>query len=90
MTAAVIVILLGVWVIYSGWKFYRQVDWNEPAVSTPDYGAMHKREAELQHIQEFLAEAHAQGKLSAALVEEYNRFCDGELAALRKMTASKR
>lgn len=90
MTAAVIVILLGVWVIYSGWRFYRQVNWNEPAVSTPDFGAMRKREAEILHIQEFIAEAHSQGKVSASMMEEFNRFCDGELAELRKMTATKR
>lgn len=33
MTAAVIVILLGLWVIYSGWRFYRHVNWDEPTES---------------------------------------------------------
>ena len=89
MTAAVIVILLGVWVLYSGWRFYRQVDWDEPALPTPDLGELHKREAQLLHIQEFLEEARAQGKLSQALIDEYNRFCDAELLQLRSTAAKK-
>jgi hypothetical protein len=86
MTAAVIVIILGLWVIYSGWRFYRQVDWNEAPVPTPDLGAMRKREAELLHVQELLEEARAQGKLSEAFIEEYNRFCDGEIAQIHSAT----
>jgi hypothetical protein len=33
MTAAFFIILLGIWVLYSGWKFYRQVNWEEPTES---------------------------------------------------------
>jgi hypothetical protein len=90
VTAAAIVIVLTIWVFYMGWRFYRQVDWDEAPVSAPDLGALRKREAELIHIQEVLEEAHAQGKLSIALVEEYNRFCDGELANIRSATPLKR
>jgi hypothetical protein len=90
VTAAAIIILLGIWVLYMGWRFYKQVDWNEAPVPTPDLGALRKREAELLHIQEVLEEAHAQGKLSSALVEEFNRFCDGEIARIHSVTAPKR
>ena len=78
-----IVTLLVVWVLYSGWRFYRHVNWDEPAVSTPDVGALHKREAELLHIQGFLEEARAQGKLSQGLLDEFNRYYETEVTALR-------
>jgi ABC-type nickel/cobalt efflux system permease component RcnA len=90
MTAALIVILLGVWVIYSGWRFYRQVNWEEEPVSTPDLGALHKRQVELTHIQEVLEEAHAKGQLSRAFMEEFNRFYDGEIREIRSVTPPKR
>jgi hypothetical protein len=90
MTAAFFLIMLGIWALYSGWRFYRQVNWDEPAVSTPDYGAMRKREAELQHIQEFLEDAVTQGKLSRTFIEEFNRFCDGERAEIHSAIAEKR
>jgi hypothetical protein len=89
MTTTVIVVLLAAWVLYSGWKFYNQVDWEEPPESTPDLGELHKREAQLLLVQEFLQEARAQGKLSQALLDEYNRFCDKELAQLRTGTTKK-
>ncbi len=28
-----IVTLLVIWVLYSGWRFYRHVNWNEPTAS---------------------------------------------------------
>ena len=90
MIAAVIIIILCLWVIYSGWRFYRQVNWDEAPVSTPDMGALRKREAELLHTQEVLEDSHAQGKLSSTLVEEYNRFCDGELKEIHSITSRKR
>ena len=90
MTVALIVILLGVWVLYCGWRFYRQVDWDEAPVPTPDPGALRKREAELLHILEVLEEARAQGKLSSALVEEFHRFCDGEITRIHSISAPKR
>jgi len=89
MTAAGIIIVLSLWVIYSGWRFYRHVNWNEAPVSTPDLKELRKREAELLHVQEILEEAHAQGKLSDALLQEYIRFCDGEITGLHS-AASKR
>ena len=84
MTAAFFLILLGVWVLYSGWRFYRQVNWNEPAVSTPDFGAMRKRQAELQHIQDVLEEAQNQGKLPASFLKDYNRFMEREIADMQE------
>ncbi len=88
MTTAII-ILLGAWAFYSGWRFYKQVNWEEPAVSTPDLGELRKREAALLHVQEFLEAARAQGKLSSALLEEYNRYCDAEIAGLRDAASKK-
>lgn len=86
-TAAVIV--LGLWVLYSGWRFYRHVNWEEAPVSTPDVGALRKREAEILHIQEFLQEAQAEGKISQTLLEEFNRYCEKEVAALHAEAAKK-
>ncbi len=86
---ALIVTLLAVWVLYSGWRFYRQVDWNEPAASTPDRGELRKREAELLHIQGFLEEARAQGKLSQNLLDEFNRYYEAEVAALHTAAAKR-
>jgi hypothetical protein len=90
MTAALIVIFLAIWVIYSGWRFYRQVNWEEEPVSTPDLGALRKREAELQHLQDVLEEAHAKGKLSRSFLEEFNRFYDGEMKEIHSVTPPKR
>jgi hypothetical protein len=85
----VIIFLLAAWALYSGWRFYKQVDWDEPAVSTPDVGALRKREAELLHIQSFLEEARAQGKLSQGLLDEFNRYYEAEVAALRAAAAKR-
>jgi hypothetical protein len=79
---SVLVILLVIWVLYSGWRFYMHVNWDEPAVSTPDMGELHKREAELLHIQGFLEDARAQGKLSQGLLDEFNRYYEAEVSAL--------
>ena len=82
----VAIVLLSLWALYSGWRFYRQVDWDEPADFTPDMAALHKREAEILHIQGFLEEAQAQGKLSKAMVDEFRRFVEAELASLRNVS----
>jgi len=84
-----IVTLLAVWALYSGWRFYKQVNWDEPPASTPDLGELRKREAELLHIQGFLEEGHAQGKLSQGLLEEFNRYYEAEVAALRAAAAKR-
>jgi len=84
-----IVTLLVVWVLYSGWRFYKHVNWDEPAVSTPDVGALRKREAELLHIQGFLEEAHTQGKLSQGLLDEFNRYYEAEVSSLRAASAKR-
>jgi hypothetical protein len=74
--------LLAIWALYSGWRFYQHVNWEEPPVSTPDMGELRKREAELLHIQGFLEEAHANGKVSRGLLDEFNRYFEAEVAAL--------
>lgn len=83
MTLGVIVSIIVLWVIYGGIKLYRGTNWSEPAEPTPDFKAMQKRLAELQHVQELLEEAHAQGKLSAAFMDEFNRFCETENRSVR-------
>ena len=89
MTVAFFCIVIGLWVLYSGWRFYKEVDWNKsPSVATPDIGAMKKRVKELLHIREFLEEAHAEGKVSRALIDEFNGFCDEEIASIQKLTGS--
>jgi len=52
-------------------------------------GELRKREAELLHIQGFLEEGHAQGKLSQGLLEEFNRYYEAEVAALRAAAAKR-
>ena len=78
-------ILIGGWILYTGWKFYRTIDWEEPAEPSPDLRVMHKKEAELLHIQELLTEACEAGKLSHKMVEEFNRYCDAEIEGMRKV-----
>ena len=82
MTVAFFVILIGLWVLYSGWKFYSNVNWDEPAASTPDLGAMKKHQKELARVQEILAEARAEGKVSVAFMDEFQRFVDSEIAGM--------
>lgn len=78
-------ILLAAVVLYMGMKFYRSIDWNDPAEPGPDLRAMRQRELELQRIQEVLAEAYQQDKLSKSLVEEFNRFCEAEIDAMKRI-----
>ena len=75
-------VIIGSWALYMGWKFYSRIDWGEPAEYSPDFASMHKKQAQLQHIQEVLEEAHKEGKLSQQLVDEFNQYCDSELAAI--------
>ena len=75
-----------VYLLYTGWRFYRKMDWDEPPESSPDFGAMRRKQAELQHVQDVLLEAHDQGKLSKDLIAEFNRYCDAEI---REMDAVK-
>ena len=85
VTVAFFIVVIGIWVLYSGWRFYKEVDWSKsPAVNTPDVGAMKKREKELRHIgQEVLEIAHQEEvKISRALIDEFNRFYDEEIAKL--------
>ena len=77
--------ILGGWIMFMGWKFYRTIDWDEPAEPSPDLQAMHKKEAELLHIQEILAEARKQDKLSQKVIEEFNRYCKAEIEGMRKV-----
>ena len=76
-------LILGFWLLYTGLKFYRTIDWDETPDPSPDLRAMHKKEAELLHIQELLAEACRQGKLSQTVVEEFNRYCALEIDGMR-------
>jgi hypothetical protein len=78
-------ILLAAWCLFMGIKFYRTVDWGEPADPSPDLQGMHKREAELLHVQSVLEAAQQEGKLSASVVDEFNRFCDTEIESMRKV-----
>ena len=78
-----------VWILYLSVKFYRRTNWDEPAESSPDFAEMHKKEAQLLHIQDVLQEAHEQGKLSASFMQEFKRFADHELQALKIDSSSK-
>jgi hypothetical protein len=82
MTLALILIAIAAWIFWNGSKFYRQMNWNEPAESSPDFKAMHKKQAQLLHIQEFIEEAHKEGKVSAEFLKEYNQFLEKETQAI--------
>ena len=85
MLLLVIGILTALWLAYAGWKFYYTMDWEDQPESSPDLRGMHKKEAELMHIQEVLAEAVEHGKLSGQARDEFNRFCEAEIADMRKI-----
>jgi hypothetical protein len=74
-------ILIGIWLLYMGLKFYNRMDWDEPADPSPDLKGMHKRQAELMHIQEVLEEAYRQGKLTKNVIDEFARFSEAEMKA---------
>jgi hypothetical protein len=88
MALTIIVTFLGLWILTTAFKFYRRMKWEEPAIPTPDFGAMRKRESELHHMQDILREAHENGKLSSAFMQEYDHFLTQELSEIRRVTAS--
>jgi hypothetical protein len=71
------------WLFFTGFKFYRSMDWNEPAEHSPDFGEMRKKEAQLLHVQDVLQEAHSAGKLSKSALEEYTRYAEQEIEHFR-------
>ena len=77
--------LMGVSVVLAGWKFYGSIDWEEPPEPSPDLRAMHKKEAELLHIQDVLEEAVSQKKISPPVIEEFKRYCEAEIQGMRAM-----
>jgi len=76
---------LGFLLLYAAWRFYRSINWEEPAEPSPDLQAMHRKEAELLHIQEILEDACGQGKLSKQVVEEFDRYCNAEIQDLKRI-----
>ena|SRR5688572_19561955 len=85
MTAAFFIVLIAGWIFYAGWRFYKNVNWNEPPGETPDFAGLRKREAEIMHIQGFLEEAHGQGKLSERCLKECQAFFEQELNHIRNV-----
>jgi hypothetical protein len=85
MLLVLVGILLAVWVLYSGWRFYSRVNWEEPPDPSPDLQGMRKREAELLHIQDVLLKARQEGKLSAQVIDEFNRYLELETQAIRNV-----
>ena len=75
--------LLAAGIAVAGWKFYGSIDWEEPPEPSPDLRAMHKKEAELMHIQEVLEEAARQKKISPPVMEEIKRYCEAEIQEMR-------
>jgi|SRR5579872_2709557 len=84
MTLALIFIAIAGWVFWNAWKFYRHMNWSEPAEPSPDFQAMHKKEAQWLHIQEVLEDAHKEGKVSAGFIQEYNQFFEKEMRDIRE------
>lgn len=83
MTAAFFIVILAGWVLFSGWRFYKMVNWSEPPGITPDLAEIRKKQAELEYLQDRFHEAHEQGRISAACISEIDRFCAQELEALQ-------
>jgi hypothetical protein len=76
-------VLLATWMAVTAWKFYGTIDWDEPAEPSPDLRAMYKKEAELVHIAEILADAHREGKISAGVLEEFTRYAEAEIGEMK-------
>src|ERR1035437_6354011 len=74
---------LVLWVLYMGIKFYRRMDWSEPAKSSPDFSDMCKKEAQLIQVRDVLQEACDLGKLSKSALEEYVRYAEMEIAQMQ-------
>ena len=71
---------------YPAWEYNNfpiPPDWNEPAESSPDFGRMRKKEAQLLLVQDVLQEACDLGKLSKAALEEYIRYAEMETAQMQ-------
>ena len=83
MFLTIVGVVVVIWFGMMGRKFYRGIDWSEPPDPSPDLRAMHKEEAQLLHIQDLLLEARRQEKISAAALEEVNRYCESEIKAMR-------
>ena len=76
-------ILLAGFFLWGAWRFYQSVDWDEPAESSPDFHAMHKKEAELMHVEDVLAQVHAEGGISQQAVDEFRRYAENQQKAMR-------
>jgi len=77
--------LISIWLLWASWKFFHTIDWEEPAEPSPDLRGMHKRQAELMHIQDVLAEAVQQGKISVSALEEFKRYSEAEIGDLQRI-----
>lgn len=85
MILTFIIITMVIWVFWMALKFYHTAEWDESLESTPDFAQMRKRQAELQHIQEVLAAAQQEGKLSKGLLAEYDAFFRKETDDLERV-----
>jgi hypothetical protein len=83
MLSLVLVIALAIFVFYSAFQLYANINWGEKPTSGPDLQQLRKRQAELLHVQDVLHGAHHEGKLSQAFVDELDRYCAAELEALK-------
>jgi hypothetical protein len=81
-------ILIISWLLWAGWKFFSTIDWEEPADPSPDLRGMHKRQAELMHIQAVLAQAAQKGKISQIALEEFDRYSEAEIAEMQQIESA--
>jgi hypothetical protein len=85
MTLLLIGSIGALYLFYKGLSFYRSMDWDEPPESSPDFGAMRKKQAELLHVQDVLTQAHEAGKISQALLAEFNCYVESEVEAMKTL-----
>lgn len=78
-------VAIAIWLFYGALKFYGRTDWTEAPENTPDFGQMRKKSAELQHIEEVLAQAQTEGKVSKGFMEELGRYVQSELDAMTRL-----
>lgn len=90
MTAAFFIILLLVWVFFSAWRFYKEVNWSEPVGATVDLAELRKKEAELGFLQDLIHDAYEKGKISKPSFDEIERFCELEIEAVRAASQPKK
>ncbi len=88
MTVAFFIALLAGWAIFSGWRFYKEVNWDDPVGATTDLGELRKKEAALGMIQDVMHDAQQDGKISEACVKEFDRYCEAEIASIRSTLAA--